>query len=210
MYSIPVSTRHVQPVLPPAKTAFAVIGTIVVGTGSVYGLDRTEFWRHHIQPRVPFILDAADASGSDAQRPDVRNASEHIESIRNVLNPAIADLAGLFDVSRQAIYKWLSGNATPEPDKLNRIAELSRIADAFQAAGVSRAGALLKMKAFDGRSLMDLIKSGENRSEHVAALISEAKAMEASYKQSGLATSKSKSSSDWQSAISIPGSSERA
>ncbi len=74
---------------------------------------------------------------------------------------------------------------------------------------MARAGALLKMKAFAGRSLMDLIKSGENRSEHVAALISEAKAMEASYKQSGLATSKSKSSSDWQSSISIPGSSER-
>ena len=160
----------------------------------------------------PFInvdLDAADSSTGGAERPDVRTASEHIESIRNVLNPAIADLAGLFDVSRQAIYKWLSGDSTPEPDKLNRIVELSRIADAFQAAGVSRAGALLKMKAFAGRSLMDLIKSGENRSEHVAALISEAKAMEASYKQSGLTTSKSKSSSDWQSSISIPGSSER-
>lgn len=209
MYSIPVSTRPLQPVWPAAKAAFAVMGTILVGTGSVYGLDRTESWRHHIQPRVPFILDAADASTGGAERPDVRTASEHIESIRNVLNPAIADLAGLFDVSRQAIYKWLSGNSTPEPDKLNRIVELSRIADAFQAAGVSRAGAFLKMKAFAGRSLMDLIKSGENRSEHVVALISEAKAMEASYKQSGLATSKSKFSSDWQSSISIPGSSER-
>lgn len=210
MYSIPASTRPMQPAWPAAKTAFAVIGTILVGTGSVYGLDRTESWRHHIQPRVPFILDAADASIGGAERPDVRTAPEHIESIRNVLNPAIADLAGLFDVSRQAIYKWLSGDSTPEPDKLNRIVELSRIADAFQAAGVSRAGALLKMKTFAGRSLMDLIKSGENRSEHVAALISEAKAMEASYKQSGLAASKSKSSSDWQSSISIPGSSERA
>lgn len=55
MYPIPVSTRPVQPVWPAAKTAFAVIGTILVGTGSVYGLDRTESWRHHIQPRVPFI-----------------------------------------------------------------------------------------------------------------------------------------------------------
>jgi transcriptional regulator with XRE-family HTH domain len=209
MYSIPVSTRPVQSVRPEAKTAFAVIGMILVGTGSLYELDRTESWKHHIQPRVPFILDAADASRGGAECPDVRNASEHIESIRNVLNPAITDLAGLFDVSRQAIYKWLSGDSTPEPDKLNRIVELSRIADAFQAAGVSRAGALLKMKAFAGRSLIDLIKSGENRSEHLAALISESKSMEASYKQSGLATSKSKSSSDWQSSISIPGSSER-
>lgn len=56
---------------------------------------------------------------------------------------------------------------------------------------------------------MDLIKSGENRHEHVAALISEAKEMESSYNQSGLANSKSKPTSDWQSSVSIPGSSER-
>lgn len=209
MYFTPVSPQPTQPVWPAAKVTFAVIGTILVGTGSVYALDRAESWRHHIQPRVPFIVDAADALTNDAARPDVRTASEHIESIRRVLNPAIADLAGLFDVSRQAIYKWLSGDSTPEPDKLNRILELSSIADAFQAAGISRAGTLLKMKAFAGLSLMDLIKSGENRSEHVAALIAEAKAMEASYKQSGLESSKSEPSSDWQSSISIPGSSER-
>ena len=209
MYPIPISTQPMQPVWPTVKAAFVVISTILVGTGSVYALDRTESWRHHIQPRVPFILEAAGTLIGNTERPDVRTASEHIESIRNVLNPAIADLAGLFDVSRQAIYKWLSGDSTPESNKLNRIVELSGIADAFQAAGVSRVGALLKMKAFAGQSLMDLIKSGENRSEHVAALINEAKVMEASYKQSGLTTSKSKSSSDWQSSISIPGSSER-
>lgn len=119
------------------------------------------------------------------------------------------DLAGLFCVSRQTILKWLSGELTPEPDRLNQINELCKIADAFQASGVSRAGVLMKMKAFDGRSLMDLIKIGENRSEHVMALISEGKAMEASYRQSGLAASKSKSSGDWQSYFSIPGCLER-
>lgn len=209
MYFTPVFPQPTQPVWPAAKVTFAVIGTILVGTGSVYALDRAASWRHHIQPRVPFIVDAANAQDDNAARPDVRTASEHIQSIRSVLNPAIADLAGLFDVSRQAIYKWLSGDSTPEPDKLNRIVALSKIADALQAAGVSRAGTLLKMKAFAGLSLMDLIKSGENRSEHVAALISEAMAMEASYKRSGLENSKSKPSSDWQSSISIPGSSER-
>lgn len=209
MYFIPVSNTSIQSVSPTAKAAFVLIGTILFGTGSVYALNRTESWRHHVQPRVPFIVDALNASIVSAERPDVRTASEHIESIRNVLNPAISDLAGLFDVSRQAIYKWLSGDSTPEPEKLSQIIELSKIADAFHASGVSRAGALVKMKAFAGRSLMELIKSGENSSEHLTALINEAKEIEASYKRSGLATSKSKPSSDWQSSISIPGSSER-
>lgn len=209
MYSVPVSTQPVQPMGPATKAAFAMIGTVLFGTGSVYGLDRAESWRHHIQPRVRFILDAADTSVDSADRPDLRTAAEHIENIRNVLNPPVADLAALFDVSRQAVYKWLSGSSTPENDKLGRIIELSRIADAFQAAGVSRAGTLLRIKAFAGRSLMDLIKSGENRHEHVAALITEARAMEASYKDSGLAASKSIPTSDWQSSISIPGASEQ-
>lgn len=209
MYSVPVSTQPVQPMGSATKSAFAVIGTVLIGTGSVYGLDRAESWRHHVQPRVPFILDTAETSADSADRPDVRTAAEHIENIRNVLNPPVADLAALFDVSRQAVYKWLSGSSTPEDDKLGRIIELSRIADAFQAAGVSRAGTLLRMKAFAGRSLMDLINSGGNRHEHVTALIIEARAMEASYKDSGLAASKSRATSDWQTSISIPGSSEQ-
>ncbi|QKE39889.1 MAG: XRE family transcriptional regulator [Ferrovum myxofaciens] len=209
MYSIPISTRPIQPMEPATKVAFAVIGTVLFGTGSVYGLDRTEFWRHHIQPRVPFILDAADITADSAKRLDVRTAAEHIENIRNVLNPPVADLASLFDVSRQAIYKWLAGSSTPEENKLARIHELSRIADAFYVAGVSRAGTLLKMKTFGGRSLMDLIKSGENRHKHITTLITEAMAMESSYNLSGLAATKSKPTGDWQSSISIPGSSER-
>lgn len=122
---------------------------------------------------------------------------------------ATSDLAGLFGVSRQTVLKWLSGELTPEPDKLNQIIELSKIADVFQTSGVLRTGVLMKMKAFDGRSLLDLIKTGENRSEHVMALIIEGKAMEASYRQSCLAASKSKSSGDWQSYFSIPGCLER-
>ena len=37
----------------------------------------------------------------------------------------------------------------PEPEKLDRIGALSQVADAFRNAGVSRAGSLLKMKAFE-------------------------------------------------------------
>jgi hypothetical protein len=102
----------------------------------------------------------------------------------------------------------MSGTSTPEQDKSARIAEFSRTADEFRKSEVLRAGSLLKMKTFDGRSLMDLFRSGESSDEHVKTLIIEAKAMENSYKKSGLYSSKSKSTSDWQSYISIPGSIE--
>lgn len=126
-----------------------------------------------------------------------------------MLNPSVADLANLFDITRQAVYKWLSGDSIPEPEKLRIIVKLSQIADAFNAAKISRASSLLKMKTFNRRSLMDLLKAGEDCTAQVTALIAESKAMETSYKRSGLASSKAKPTSDWQSYVSIPGSPEQ-
>lgn len=209
MYSIPASTSTIQSINPASKNAFVIMGTVLFGTGSVYGINQAEAWREHVQPRVSFILDAQNTPNESIQRPDIRAATEHLENIRSVLNLSVADLASFFDVSRQAIYKWLSGDSTPEQDKLAKIVELSRIADIFHAEKISRAESLVKMKTFAGKSLIELIKSGSNRVEHVDALIEEAKLMQASHKQSGLATSKSKPTNDWQSSISIPGSIEQ-
>ena len=208
MYTMPAGTQLLQSIN-HTKTAFAVISTLLVGTGSAYSMDRTEEWRHHIQPRVTFVVDKSAESSDHFSAPDVRSSVEHIENIRSVLSPSVADLANLFDITRQAVYKWLSGDSIPEPEKLHRIVKLSQIADAFNAEKISRAGSLLKMKTFNGRSLMDLLKTGEDCTAQVAALIDEAKAMEASYKRSGLASSKAKPTSDWQSYVSIPGSPEQ-
>ena len=193
-----------------ATAAFAVFGSALtlIGTGSVYKLNRTEDWRMLVQARVPFIVDVVPQSESSAQRPDARTAAQHLSNIRQVLNPAISDLAIAFGVSRQAIYKWLGDDVTPQPDKRERIIQLSRVADAFRDAGVSRASALLKMKAFDGRSLLDLLPEGKLRQEDAQTLIAEAKAMEAVYARSGLSASRAKPTTDWQASVSIPGSAE--
>ena len=210
MYSMVSATRLAHPTGVTSRATFAIIATLLVGTGSVYDFERTETWRHHIQPRVDFIVDATNEPNENGTRLDIRTAGEHIENIRSALSPPVSDLAALFDVSRQSVYKWVAGSSIPEEDKLEKIKELSRIADAFRLAGVSRAGSLLKMKAFGGRSLMDLIKSDQNRPEHVASLIDEARTMESSYAQSGLASSKSQPTNDWQSSVSIPGTTERS
>ncbi len=141
--------------------------------------------------------------------PDVRTVPEHIENIRTTLKPRMADLAAIFDVSRQAIYKWISGETTPEDETIDRVHLLSRISDRFREANVFRAEALLKMKTFDGLSLMDLIQSGANTDEHIDALISEARAMESEYRITLLANSKGIPTDDWLSTISIPGSFEK-
>ena len=186
------------------RNTFVVMTSLLVGTGSAYGIERSEVWRNYVQPRVAFPLAAINDRRESMVHVDVRTAVEHLENIRAVFNPSVADLAILFAVSRQSIYKWLATDSIPEEDKLIRITALSHIADAVKQAGVSRAGALLKMKLFDGQSLLDLVKAGKDCTEQVRTLIAEAQKMEAAYDHSGLAQAKAKPTNDWRSSVSIP------
>lgn len=121
------------------------------GTGSVFDISRAGDWRKMLEARVPPCVDVEMADDGGEQRPDLRSAST-TSATSAVLDPAIADLATVFGVSRQAIYKWIGGEATPEPDKFERIHALSHAADAFRDADITRASSMLKMKAFEGRS----------------------------------------------------------
>lgn len=129
---------------------------------------------------------------------------EMLENIGSVLNPTIAESATFFDVSPREIFRWLLQESSPQPDRLPRITMLNEIADSFKKAGVRRTGELLKMKAFDGKSLFDLLKAGKPYEREVQFLISEAKIREASYLQSGLRQSKAESTSEWKASVSIP------
>lgn len=214
MYTATLPAHRPMPFAAPigaaAPAAFARPGSTLAvgGTGSVFEISRAGDWRTMLQARVAFLVDLDAADDTQEQRPDLRSASDHLANIRQVLNPAIADLATVFGVSRQAIYKWISEEATPEPDKAERVRALSLVADAFREAGVLRAPSLLKMKVFDGRSLMDLVASGELQPAHVQKLVAEARIMEAAYDRSRLTRTKAKASDDWRNEISVPGSPE--
>ncbi len=206
MYPTTLPARRSMPIPQPIGVAVVVISCALGGTGSVFALSHANEWGKMLDTRVPYFdVQTVDV---DATRLDIRSAAEHLANIRQVLNPAIADLATAFGVSRQAIYKWIGGESTPEDDKLERIRSLSLAADAFQKAGVTRASSLLKMKAFDGHSLLDLVAAGQLVPEHTQTLIAEAQAMDAAYSRSGLAKSKAAPSDEWRAELSIPGSSE--
>ncbi len=206
MYTTTLPAHRSMPIPQPMGAAVVVIACALGGTGSVFALSHANEWGKMLDTRVPYF--DVQTTDADAARPDIRSAAEHLANIRQVLNPAIADLATAFGVSRQAIYKWIGGGSTPEDDKLERIRALSLAADAFQKAGVTRASSLLKMKAFEGRSLLDLVAAGQLVPGHTQTLIAEAQAMDAAYSRSGLAKSKASPSDGWRAELSIPGSSE--
>ncbi|AHF03429.1 repressor [Marichromatium purpuratum 984] len=210
--AIPWSVAPTRPVAAVLVVAASLTGVspFVSGTGGALDISRAVAWCRLGETRTSISSVDVEVDGEEeASCPDVRSPLDHLTNIRETLNPAIADLAGAFAVSRQSIYKWLKGESMPEAGNLERIQALSQVADAFREADIKRAPAMLKMKAFEGRSLLDLVATNEATLEHARSLISEAKAMDASYERSGLARSKAKPSEDWRSSHSIPGAVER-
>ena len=130
---------------------------------------------------------------------------ENIENIRKVLRIRKDDLAELFDVSYRTILKWMSGASLPDVESQKLIVQLSKISDQFEESDASRPDLLINVKAFDGKSLIDLVRSGEANDKHVEALVEEDRIMEQAYQESGLTNSKSTPSDSWKSYISIPG-----
>jgi transcriptional regulator with XRE-family HTH domain len=153
-----------------------------------------------MRPRTFLTIEKAPSNKPNI---DTRSIKEHLENIRAVLNPPIADLATLFNVSRQAIYKWLAETSNPEPEKAESIKTLSEIADTFKRSEIIRINALLHMKNHEGNSLFDLLKNKKPFKEQIKLLINEARAIETSYQKSGIAQSTTKPTNDWMS-ISIP------
>ena len=122
----------------------------------------------------------------------------------------MSDLAKDLGITRQALYKWLSGENQPDdPLKMQYITMLSNIADKFAAENITDAKLLIKMKAFNGFSLIDLIKRGEDWQQPVSVLVDEAKAMNAASENANFVASKAMPTNDWPASISIPATAER-
>lgn len=181
-----------------------------VGTGSTCGASQNEGWSAPVVTGTTFSVPFNAQNDAPTQHLDIRSPKEHIENIRKVLNPAISDLAALFGLTRQAIYKWINGTSSPDNNNIARVVALSQIADRFKAEGTPRAHDLVKMKIFSGRSLMDIVKNGEQTDQHLTTLIAEAKAMIDGYRRSGAANSRTPPSDDWKSSVSIPSASEQS
>ncbi|WP_434586081.1 helix-turn-helix domain-containing protein [Klebsiella sp. R390] len=153
-----------------------------------------------------FILDVM-TNTSASNDIDIRSIVSHMENIRSVINPSMSELAKDLGVTRQAVYKWLAGESRPDDDmKMNYVKTLSLVADAFKEADITNSKILVKMKAFDGKSLMSLIKEGADWQGPVDLLIREAKIMNQATQAASEIQSKAAPTDTWQSSLSIPGS----
>ncbi|GKV78631.1 repressor [Pectobacterium carotovorum subsp. carotovorum] len=180
------------------------------GTGANFDLHNVAHWLSYVKDKSPVIGELVNDDTPVEQVEtalDPRTVDRHLANIRNVIGLPMSELAKELGVTRQALYKWLSAETYPDStEKVEQIQHLSMIADLFRANGVSNGRTLIKMRVFDGSNLLETIRQSPDWFEKAKSLVVEAVAMKEAAKNSGIMNSKAKSSEDWLSTESIPGS----
>ena len=133
-----------------------------IGTGGELSLEHLQRSAQRAQHMVP-VAEVAEVK-------QVRTASEDLSRIREVLSPAISDLATTFGVSRQSVYNWLNGEPVAE-ENAAKLQDLAQAADLLAHERVGINTALLKRKFANGRTLMQVAQSGESARDAALMLV---------------------------------------
>lgn len=147
-----------------AGVAAAVAFAFLAGTGGVTG---PSYFVHregrgygfvHVQPTPrPFVG-------------QFRTPQEDIAHIRAAFKPSIADIASIFNVSRQSIYNWMSGEK-PSQESIDRLGDLAKAADLFLANGIESSTYLVRRKLDNGKTLMESVRDGGSAQDAARSLV---------------------------------------
>lgn len=133
-----------------------------VGTGGELSLEHLQRSIQEVQHLVPTVEVA------EVER--VRAPSENLARIREVMNPAVSDLATTFGVSRQSVYNWLNGEPVAD-ENAARLQDLAQAADVLVHEGIAVNATLLKRKFVNGRTLMQVAQAGESARDAALLLV---------------------------------------
>ena len=133
-----------------------------IGTGGELSIERLQRSTHQMQHMAPTV-EVADVA-------PIRTPAEDLARIREVLKPAVSDLATTFGVSRQSVYNWLKGEPVAD-ENAAKLQDLAQAADVLAHEGVTMNSALLKRKFANGRTLMQVAQVGESARDAALQLV---------------------------------------
>lgn len=160
----PIATGVTSTLVRSVGWMTAAIFTALAGikTGGELSLEHLQRSVHQAQNMVS-VVDVTDFG-------QVRTPGENLSRIREVLNPAVSDLATTFGVSRQSVYNWLNGDPVAD-DNAVKLQDLAQAADVLAHEGVSINAGLLKRKFVNGRTLFQVAQAGESARDAALILI---------------------------------------
>lgn len=133
-----------------------------IGTGGELSLEHLHRNTQHVQQWAPTV--------QVTEAEVVRAPSEDLSRIREVLKPAISDLAATFGVSRQSVYNWLNGDPVAD-ENAAKLQDLAQAADILAHEVVLGNAALFKRKFANGRTLMQVAQAGESARDAALVLV---------------------------------------
>jgi transcriptional regulator with XRE-family HTH domain len=142
----------------------ATAGAALVGIGT-----GGELSFEHLRRSTEHVLHVSPTF-EVAEVEQVRTPSEDLTRIREVLRPAISDLATTFGVSRQSVYNWLNGEPVVD-ENAAKLQNLAQAADILAHAGVTINAALLKRKFANGHTLLQVAQAGESARDAALLLV---------------------------------------
>jgi DNA-binding transcriptional regulator YiaG len=107
----------------------------------------------------PIQYEKREANAAPAAVSIEPTPAENLARVREVLKPAVLELANLFGVSRQAVYAWQDG-AQPSPIAAARLAMLARASDVFANAGLAVDTKTLRRRVAGGGTVLDAVLKG--------------------------------------------------
>lgn len=134
----------------------------VIGTGGHLSVEHFQRVGQHARYASP-TFDVAEVDG-------VRTPAEDLARIRELLRPAISDLATTLGVSRQSVYNWLNGEQVAD-ENATRLQDLAQAADVLAHERITVNSALLKRKFANGRTLMQVAQAGESARDAALMLV---------------------------------------
>jgi transcriptional regulator with XRE-family HTH domain len=141
-----------------ARQGSAAVLAFLVGTG---GLATADYIAGRDQRGYRFegIEYRGSAPGIRRTQLDLRSPADNLARVREVFVPSVTDLASLFNVSRQTIYNWQSGE-TIAPENADRLERLARAADHLAEHGLGQKLSVLRRRISNGKNFFELVKSG--------------------------------------------------
>ena len=133
-----------------------------IGTGGRLSVDHLQRTTHQMQHMVS-VVEVTEVA-------PVRTPAEDLVRIREVLKPAVSDLATTFGVSRQSVYNWLNGESLAD-ENAAKLQDLAQAADVLAHEGITVNSVLLKRKFANGRTLMQVAQAGESARDAALLLV---------------------------------------
>jgi DNA-binding transcriptional regulator YiaG len=143
----------------------------IVGTMGVVTPQALEKVTRDATSLTPVHYEFERSLGSQAEALELeRTPAQNLARVREVLKPAVLELANLFGVSRQSVYAWQDG-AQPSAEAAARLASLAEAADVFADAGIKVDAKTLRRKVAGGRTVLDAVLSGNDAAQVAQALV---------------------------------------